>query len=103
MQNATCTNGLCPIPVPAPGAAVVFLTPDATATAAVSGTTYQPYGTDNPSVVNNSNGNRGDRGGATSKGSASSALPSIHLPKDAGLWARLGLSMTACALFAALI
>jgi hypothetical protein len=82
VQTATCANGVCPINVPAPGAALVFLTPDVTIKAQVPTFTFEPYGTDNPSIVINSNGSRGQRAGSTSKGSSSGTLPSIHLPSN---------------------
>ncbi|KAK0523830.1 hypothetical protein OC842_006013 [Tilletia horrida] len=66
----------CIVTVPAPGAAIVFLTPQAQATAAVSSRTsdaFSPQGTADPAVVLDSNGSRGRKGGATSRDSARGA------------------------------
>lgn len=102
VRVAPCNNGSCPISIPAPGAALVFLTPDVTVKANVPAATFPLYGTDNPTIVLNSNGNRGDRVGATSKGSASGALPHVLVPCDKRLWAAMCASILGGGLLATL-
>lgn len=83
IQQAACNNGACTISVPAPGVALVFMSSTIQQAEEPSGTVvYQPVGTKNPQIVLSSNGGRGERGGATSKGSTStsSALLSTRLP-----------------------
>ncbi|KAL9935098.1 hypothetical protein V8E36_006174 [Tilletia maclaganii] len=82
VQTVQCDDGgngggpTCTVTVPAPGAAIVFLTPRAQNTAAVSSKTiaaFAPQGTADPAVVLDSNGSRGRKGGATSRDSARGA------------------------------
>ncbi|KDN41240.1 glycoside hydrolase family 79 protein [Tilletiaria anomala UBC 951] len=100
IKTAACNDGQCPVQVPAPGVALVFLTPDVTEKAAVPTQTFEPYGTDNPSIIVNSNGSRGNRLGATSKGSSSGALPSLCIPTDGRLWIAMAVSVVGGAVVA---
>ncbi|KAE8219979.1 hypothetical protein CF319_g6421 [Tilletia indica] len=64
-------NNTCIVTVPAPGAALVYISDAAQATATVTSLpAFNPHGKADPSIVLNSNGGRGRKGGATSRGSA---------------------------------
>ncbi|KAK0544986.1 hypothetical protein OC846_005846 [Tilletia horrida] len=85
-RGANNTGPFCTVTVPAPGAAIVYLTPEAQATAAVASRTnaaFEPQGTADPAVVIDSNGSRGRKGGATSKDSASGAAGGWRSDKQA--------------------
>ncbi|CAD6885756.1 unnamed protein product [Tilletia laevis] len=68
-------NNFCVVTVPAPGAAIVFLTNRGQSLASVASrsmSAFDPQGTADPGVVIDSNGSRGRKGGATSRNSARS-------------------------------
>jgi len=84
------TNNVCPVTVPAPGAALVFLTPQAqkasepstTATYSTSIATGRVLPTIDPAVLATSNGQGGQNVlglGSTSSGSSSGAPPSVKV------------------------
>lgn len=74
--QAPCANGQCTLSVPAPGVALAFINQASQPEATISSTAFHPVGTQNPQIVLDSNGERGRRGGATSRGSAKSAAAS---------------------------
>ncbi|MCO5583362.1 hypothetical protein L7F22_037272 [Adiantum nelumboides] len=79
--QAPCNNGNCTLSVPAPGVALAFINQASQPEATVTSTAFHPIGTQNPQIVLNSNGERGRRGGATSRGSAkSSAVSRFTIP-----------------------
>ncbi|UZJ57367.1 hypothetical protein CBS101457_006687 [Exobasidium rhododendri] len=73
--QAPCQGGNCTISVPAPGVALVFLSDTLESQETPTVSAFQPVGTNNPQIILSSNGDRGRRGGATSKNSARSAAP----------------------------
>lgn len=80
--QAACQNGNCTLSVPAPGVALAFINDGSRPEATVTSSAFHPIGTQNPQVVLGSNGERGRRGGATSRGSAkSAAVPQLSIPK----------------------
>lgn len=98
--QAPCQSGSCSLSVPAPGVALVFLEGVQDAQETSTATAFYPVGTNNPQIVLGSNGGRGRRGGATSKGSArSAAIPVAPAP---GKWATLIQATATVAAFAAL-
>lgn len=104
--QAPCTAGNCTLSVPAPGVALVFMTTQtATEETAVTSTAFSPVGTNNPQIVLSSNGGRGSRGGATSKGStkSSSALHSATRPSRVKTFTQSMAIVVLCAVLAALL
>lgn len=98
--QAPCNAGNCSLSVPAPGVALVFLSDTLENEETHTATAFYPVGTNNPQIVLESNGDRGRRGGATSRNSAkSSAIPSTSTPSKNVI---LMQSMAIVLLFAAL-
>ncbi|CAD6904667.1 unnamed protein product [Tilletia caries] len=74
-SGAGNSSNTCTVTVPAPGAAIVYLSDKAQATAAVASRSMGPFipqGIANPGVIIKSNGGRGRKGGATSRHSSQS-------------------------------
>ncbi|PWN47256.1 hypothetical protein IE53DRAFT_371609 [Violaceomyces palustris] len=73
-ESNDCQRGSCRVRIKAPGVVLAFLSELADSKASVGGAPkFESNGTSDASVVLSSNGSRGNKGGATSKGSINSA------------------------------